>query len=178
MQALLRHTLRVPATHNLTSSLTGALPINCIHSLLQNKSYSVSYSQPIKEWILTQVRKCSVPLHPVMLQVLALQIERTLPTIRRSTGEGIAEEYVSLQKAFTAEEICAVLYDISPVPNKRALRMLRPAQLFCQVAARHDNAASHCPSILMVYYVLAFKVFYQQHLKTFRMFQCISNKLY
>lgn len=83
----------------------------------------------------------------------------------------MAEEYVSLQKPFSAEEICGVLYGIDPVPSKRAIGLLRPADLFRQLAARHDHAASHCPSILMVYYLLAFKVFYQQHLKTFRTYR-------
>ncbi|OWA51393.1 Integrator complex subunit 2 [Hypsibius exemplaris] len=165
--ALLRHTLRIPPTQNLNAALVSALPVNCIYSLLQNKTTFASCDSLIKDWILAQMRKCTVPVHPVMVQVLALYIERTLPFAKK-IPDG-TDEYVSLQKPFRPSEICSILYDI-PEPTKLEMRRLRTVDLFSQRAtsgAATREGTVHVSKILMAFYVLAYNNHYMNHLKAY-----------
>ena len=122
-------------------------------------------SLSLKDWILAQMRKCSTPVHPVMVQVLALYIERTLPFLKKNS-DGV-EEWFSLQKPFGAAEICSVLYEIWE-PTKLEMKRLRTIDLFTRSADRDASVGLvHVSKILMAFYVLAFNNYYMNHLKTF-----------
>ena len=49
-QVVAYHAIRVPVTPNLSSKMSGFLPVHCIHQLLKCRAFS-KHKVPIKEWI-------------------------------------------------------------------------------------------------------------------------------
>ena len=49
-QVVAYHAVRVPVTPNLSSKITGFLPVHCIHQLLKCRAFS-KHKVPIKDWI-------------------------------------------------------------------------------------------------------------------------------
>lgn len=49
-QFVAHHAIKVPVTKQLSSNVTGFLPIHCIHQLLKSRTFS-KHRAPIKDWI-------------------------------------------------------------------------------------------------------------------------------
>ena len=60
-----QHAVSVPVTENLSSSLTGYLPVHCIQQLLKSRVFS-KHRVNIAPWVYRQLVSTSAPLHPVL----------------------------------------------------------------------------------------------------------------
>ena len=94
------HAVRVPVTKNLSSNISGFLPVHCVHQLLKSRAFS-KYKVPIKDWVFRQVCVCTTPLHPVMPALIETFVNSVLiPASTRGgstveqTNEPISEKQV------------------------------------------------------------------------------------
>ena len=60
-----QHAVRVPVTAELSSSITGYLPVHCIQQLLKSRVFS-KHRVNIKPWVYRQLVASQAPLHPVL----------------------------------------------------------------------------------------------------------------
>ena len=60
-----QHAVSVPVTENLSSSISGYLPVHCIQQLLKSRVFS-KHRVNISPWVYRQLVSTSDPLHPVL----------------------------------------------------------------------------------------------------------------
>ena len=60
-----QHAVRVPVTAELSSSITGTLPVHCIQQLLKSRVFS-KHRVNIKPWVYRQLVASQAPLHPAL----------------------------------------------------------------------------------------------------------------
>ena len=97
-QVVATHAVRVPVTKELSSSISGFLPVHCIHQLLKSRTFS-KHKVPIKDWVYNQICVSSTPLHPVLPALIEVYVNSVLvPASNRSftelTNEAISEAEV------------------------------------------------------------------------------------
>jgi integrator complex subunit 2 len=97
-QVVASHAVKVPVTRNLSSEISGFLPVHCIHQLLKSRTFS-KHKVPIKEWVYNQICVSSTPLHPVLPALIEVYVNSVLvPASNRSvieqTNEAISEEEI------------------------------------------------------------------------------------
>lgn len=68
-QVVTAHAVKVPVTHNLNATMSGFLPIHCIHQLLRSRLFA-KHNVNIKQWIYRQVCASVAPLHSVLPALL------------------------------------------------------------------------------------------------------------
>ncbi|XP_055329973.1 integrator complex subunit 2-like [Paramacrobiotus metropolitanus] len=173
-EALWRYSLRIPPTEKLNAALTHALPVHCIYNILHNKSYAV-YNISVKEWIAHQMSKCWLPVHPMMVHLLTVFVQTTLPVLRRiSDGP---DDYTALQKPFTPADVLGLIYDRPPAAlSALDMKKLRTVDLFQRqdVSDPYRNVGK----VLMAFYVLLFNDFYMNNLKTFMTAKVLDCRMY
>lgn len=59
----------ISVTPNLTSHVTGYLPVHCIDYLLSERTFSTN-NVSIASWIENQISECRTPIHPIIVSVL------------------------------------------------------------------------------------------------------------
>ena len=85
------HAVRVPVTKNLSSNVTGFLPVHCIHQLLKSRAFS-KYKVPIKEWVFRQICMCTTPLHPAMPALIETFVSSILVPVSSRGGSSNFEQ--------------------------------------------------------------------------------------
>eukprot|EP00794_Sanderia_malayensis_P014277 gene14277-15764_t len=63
------HVLGVPVTKNLNASISGFLPVHCVHQLLQSRVFT-KHRVVVKDWIYNQICSSTSPLHPSMVPLI------------------------------------------------------------------------------------------------------------
>ena len=85
------HAVRVPVTKNLNASITGFLPVHCVHQLLKSRAFS-KYKVPIKDWVFRQICVCTTPLHPAMPALIETFVNSILvPASSRGSSSNIEQ---------------------------------------------------------------------------------------
>ena len=97
-QVVATHAVRVPVTRELSSNISGFLPVHCIHQLLKSRTFS-KHKVPIKDWVYNQICVSSTPLHPVLPALIEVYVNSVLvPASNRGftelTNEAISEAEV------------------------------------------------------------------------------------
>ena len=74
--------MKVAVTEKLNGHMKGFLPIHCIHQLLKSRVFSKNRIC-IKDWIHSQMKQCTLPLHPIIPPLIHLYIFSIIvPTIK------------------------------------------------------------------------------------------------
>ncbi|XP_014676213.1 PREDICTED: integrator complex subunit 2-like [Priapulus caudatus] len=96
-QVVTSHAVRVPVTPDLNATMTGYLPVHCIHQLLKSRAFT-KHKVPIKDWICRQIREASTPLHPLLPPLLQSYVTSVIvPPAKgdyKQTNEAISEREV------------------------------------------------------------------------------------
>ena len=129
-QVVATHAVHVPVTRDLSSSISGFLPVHCIHQLLKSRTFS-KHKVPIKDWIYRQICVSSTPLHPVLPALIEVYVNSVLvPASNRSftelTNEAISEAEIRAVFARPAFDIISYPSQGSP-PCRRASTSATPA---------------------------------------------------
>lgn len=92
-QVISQLTAILSITENLNASMTGYLPIHCVCQLLKSRAFS-KHNVSISDWIFGQLCSLSLPLHPMVVQMIHLYISTTMPQQHnfRSANERLGED--------------------------------------------------------------------------------------
>ncbi|XP_019773474.2 integrator complex subunit 2 [Dendroctonus ponderosae] len=72
-QVVTAHAVKVPVTRGLSATMTGFLPIHCIHQLLKSRAFA-KHNVNIKNWIYKQICTSVSPLHPVLPMLVEVYV--------------------------------------------------------------------------------------------------------
>ncbi|XP_055542549.1 integrator complex subunit 2 isoform X2 [Wyeomyia smithii] len=152
-QVVAAHAIRVPVTMNLNATISGYLPVHCIHQLLKSRAFS-KHKVPIKNWIFKQICNSITPLHPVLPALIeAYVMSIILPNQKNSLEH--------THKALSEQEIQQVFKGIS-FNNVQSINELNPnddtdnsvAGLIGDGFNRNPNLT---PQLLLLYYLLLYE---------------------
>ncbi|XP_067943730.1 integrator complex subunit 2-like [Watersipora subatra] len=77
-QVISQLTVLLSVTKDLNGNMKGYLPIHCVCQLLKSRAFS-KHNVSIAEWITSQLKQVSLPLHPMVPQMVSLYIASTIP---------------------------------------------------------------------------------------------------
>ena len=189
-QVVATHAVRVPVTRDLSSSISGFLPVHCIHQLLKSRTFS-KHKVPIKDWVYNQICVSSTPLHPVLPALIEVYVNSVLvPASNRnlaeSTNEAISEAEVRAVFARPAFDTASSSTPGSPscrrtsssvTPAGRWRRLRSPFRSVSNsprsqplkgedVDANLSSPVSLAAQVLILYYVLLYEQVRLSHTRT------------
>ncbi|XP_067686242.1 integrator complex subunit 2-like isoform X2 [Haliotis asinina] len=144
-QVIASHAVKIPVTPNLNSTMLGYLPLHSICQLLKSRVFS-KHNVAIKDWIYKQILHSSLPLHPLLPQVIETYVNSIIV-------KGAKTEHTN--EPLTEQEILAVYRDSV---THSATQRLQP-----QSDVLQDNLS---PQLLVLYYVLLYEDTLMNHMKT------------
>nr|XP_006823115.1 PREDICTED: integrator complex subunit 2-like [Saccoglossus kowalevskii] len=101
-QVVTSHAVTVPVTADLSSTITGFLPVHCIYQLLKSRAFS-KHKVPIKNWIYKQICNTTTPLHPLLPPLIEVYVTSILqPT--HSGGEQARNRPLTLREIISVYE--------------------------------------------------------------------------
>ncbi|ELT98571.1 hypothetical protein CAPTEDRAFT_226349 [Capitella teleta] len=94
-QVVATHAVRVPVTIDLSTSVQGCLPANCVHQLIESRAFS-KHKVPVKNWIYKQLCECTTPLHPIVQPLIKTFVDSVVVANSRTDlcNEPITESEV------------------------------------------------------------------------------------
>ncbi|XP_018328065.1 integrator complex subunit 2 [Agrilus planipennis] len=95
-QVVTAHAVKVPVTNNLNATMTGFLPIHCIHQLLKSRAFA-KHNVNIKNWIYKQICASTSPLHPVLPMLVDVYVNSiVLPSLKNAehTNKPLSENEI------------------------------------------------------------------------------------
>ncbi|XP_076453054.1 integrator complex subunit 2-like [Babylonia areolata] len=151
-QVIAAHAVQMSVTPGLSATHTGYLPIHSILQLLKSRVFS-RHKVPIKDWILRQLQKSALPLHPLLPQLMECFVSTILP-------KGLKVEHTN--QPFEESEILAVYSDFlststSPTPpDTSASSSLQTGEGGIVGGQEGQGENNLAPQLLMLYYVLLY----------------------
>ncbi|XP_041348716.1 integrator complex subunit 2-like [Gigantopelta aegis] len=146
-QVIAAHAVKIPVTPNLNANMTGYLPLHSICQLLKSRVFS-KHKVPIKDWIYKQICHISLPLHPLLPQLIETYVNSIII-------KGGKMEYTN--EPITEEEILDVYKDaISHGHSKK------------EGYSKNQNLSSQ---LLILYYLLLYEDTLLNSMKTIVLFK-------
>ncbi|XP_046325730.2 integrator complex subunit 2-like isoform X2 [Haliotis rufescens] len=146
-QVIASHAVKIPVTPNLNATMSGYLPLHSICQLLKSRVFS-KHKVAIKDWIYKQILHSSLPLHPLLPQLIETYVNSIIV-------KGAKTEHTN--EPLTEQEILAVYRDSVTHKQSAKQRQQSPSDI------RQDNLS---PQLLVLYYVLLYEDTLMNHMKT------------
>lgn len=170
------HAVKVPVTNNLSSEISGFLPVHCIHQLLKSRTFS-KHRVPIKDWIYRQMCISSSPLHPVLPALIEVFVNSILVPASSSSGRGGGGSQEQTNEPISEQEIRAVFEkpafeaadssSRNQTPTRRVpTRQFKASPRFSTTKMEEGAGFSLATQILMLYYTLMYESVRLSHMRT------------
>ncbi|KAL8620230.1 hypothetical protein ACOMHN_064989 [Nucella lapillus] len=150
-QVIAARAVQMSVTPGLKATHTGYLPIHSILQLLKNRVFS-RHKVPVKDWILRQLQKSCLPLHPLLPQLMEYFVSTVLPKKVEHTNQ-----------PFEEAEIMAVYSDFLTTTSKPAPTPgispggRQTGEGETGEVAEEEEEENLAPQLLMLYYVLLYQ---------------------
>jgi len=144
-----QHAVKVPVTASLSSSISGFLPVHCIHQLLRSRVFS-KHRVNIKPWIYQQLLCSQAPLHPVLPPLIEAYISSILTT--PSSRSGVECHNDPLTEAEIRAVFAPPLFNLDSVTNNKAASGLQ-----LSTNQRAVSSSGYSAQLCILYYILLYE---------------------